>query len=253
MTERYTLISPANRQDYRELISGVADAVWPAFMLQDPVAALYWDDLFERFPSHQFAMLEGSSKEVVGIANSVPLAWDLALGDLPDGGWDWALAKSVEDHASGLVPNLMCAIQIAIAPSFQRKGLSNLFLDRMRELARSKGFDTLVAPVRPSSKHRYPLSAISSYITWTRPDGLPYDPWLRVHVRKGGRIIKPCPDAMRIAGTVAKWEEWTGLRFFESGQYPVAGALVPITIDLEEGTGVYVEPNVWVAHDLMRD
>lgn len=253
MTEKYVQISPANRPDYRELISGVADAVWPAFMLQDPVAALHWDDLFERFPTHQFAMLEASSGRVAGLANSVPLAWDLGLDELPDEGWDWALAKSVEDHASGLEPGLMCAIQIAIAPPFQRQGLSGLLVDRMRELARAKGFDTLVAPVRPSSKHRYPLAAISSYITWTRPDGLPYDPWLRVHVRKGGRIIKPCTHAMRITGTVAEWEHWTGLRFFESGQYPVPGALVPITIDLAEDTGVYVEPNVWVVHHLSGD
>jgi hypothetical protein len=34
-----------------------------------------------------------------------------------------------------------------------------------------------------------------------------------------------------ISGTVAEWEEWTGMRFPDSGAYVVPGALVPVDID----------------------
>jgi hypothetical protein len=53
---------------------------------------------------------------------------------------------------------------------------------------------------------------------------------------------------MKVIGKVADWEAWTGLRFFESGEYIVPGALVPIEMNVEEDLGLYVEPNVWVVH-----
>lgn len=245
----YARISPMDRPDYRELISGVSAAVWPEFMFHDPIADLHWNGLFERFPTFQFAVLDQKTNTVAGIANSVPLAWQHTIEQLPDEGWDWALTKSASDFTSGHVPNMICAIQISVSPAFQRRGLSSILLSEMVELARAYGFPRLIAPVRPSKKDRYPLTSIESYIKWTGDDGLPYDPWLRVHVRAGGRILKPCPSAMRIVGTVAQWQEWTGLRFYESAQYIVPGALVPVTINLADDSGTYIEPNVWILHE----
>ena len=107
----------------------------------------------------------------------------------------------------------------------------------------------MIAPVRPSQKCNYPLTAIDRYIEWTTPDGqLPFDAWLRVHARSGAKIIKPCHSAMRIEGRVAEWEGWTGMQFPESGEYVVPGALVPVKIDLKLDRGLYIEPNVWMHH-----
>ena len=253
MSSGYVRISPADRSDYRELIAHISEAVWPEFMRHDPIAAEYWDGLFDTFPSHQFALLHEETHSVAGIANSVPLACTTPLEDLPDEGWDWELIKSAKDAASGKAPNVMGALQISVAPAFQGKGLSSLLLQEMRQLAQRKGFSNLIAPVRPSRKHLYPLSSIESYMWWTLADGLPYDPWLRVHVRAGGRILKACLSAMRIVGTVAQWEEWTGLRFYENGRYTVPGALVPVQIDVAEDTGLYTEPGVWVVHHVPSD
>ena len=55
---------------------------------------------------------------------------------------------------------------------------------------------------------------------------------------------------MDIRGSIAEWVEWTGLEFPGSGRYVVPGALVPVVVDLDADLGVYVEPNVWVTHDL---
>jgi hypothetical protein len=38
--------------------------------------------------------------------------------------------------------------------------------------------------------------------------------------------------------------------FPESGEYVVAGANSPVTIDRERDEGVYFDENVWVVHDL---
>jgi hypothetical protein len=55
---------------------------------------------------------------------------------------------------------------------------------------------------------------------------------------------------MTIPGTIAQWEAWTGMRFFESGEYIIPGALEPVQIEIEKDLGTYIEPNVWVLHEV---
>jgi GNAT superfamily N-acetyltransferase len=243
-------ISPLDRVDYRELISTVSELVWPEFMFHDPVAADHWNGLFEDFPDYQFAFLGRGGAEVVGIANSVPLAWDGPVEALPDEGWDWALRQSAWDRGEELEPHTLCAIQISVHPDHQRQGLSTILLEEMLRLAKQKGVTRLVAPVRPSLKHRYPLTPIERYVEWRNEDGSPFDPWLRVHVRCGGRIIRVCHQAMRIAGSIGEWESWTGMRFPEGGKHIVPGALTPVEMDQKNDLGVYIEPNVWMLHEV---
>ena len=75
---------------------------------------------------------------------------------------------------------------------------------------------------------------------------------MRVHARLGARIVKPCHEAMKITGTVADWEKWTGLRFPQSGRYVVPGALEPVNVNIEADRGTYVEPNVWMYHSFEK-
>lgn len=253
MTSDLIRISPIDTPDYREQISSVGETVWPEFMHHDPIAAEHWDGLYEKFGEYQFAFLSRESRHVVGIANSVPLAWDGTVEDLPDAGWDWAMIQSARDRADGLIPATLCAIQISIHPQFQGQGLSTRFLKEMQGLARQKEVGRLIAPVRPSLKARYPLTSMDKYIRWTDAGGRPFDPWLRVHVRQGGRIVKVCRQAMQVVGTISDWEEWTGMRFPDDGSYIVPGALVPIEIDIKQDRGTYVEPNVWVLHLLEEE
>ena len=77
-----------------------------------------------------------------------------------------------------------------------------------------------------------------------------FDPWLRLHERLGAKLLRVAPASMTVEGTVAEWEEWAGMAFPESGDYPVPGALVPVEIDRERDRGVYVEPNVWMLHSV---
>lgn len=247
---RYKIIAPNDLPDYRRQAGDIAEASWPEFMLHDPVADEYWHELFDRFLDYQFAMLDTETNRMAAMANSLPFLWEHALEELPEGGWDWVFVKAVEDHRNGATPNIQSAIQINIHPDYQGQGLSGRMVTAMREIGRSKGFQHLVAPVRPNQKSQYPLTSIDDYITWKNDEGLPFDAWLRVHTRAGARIIKPCHQAMTITGTRAEWEQWTGLKFPQSGKYHIPGALNPIEMDIEKDEGVYIEPNVWMVHSL---
>jgi GNAT superfamily N-acetyltransferase len=247
---QFQLISPANQPDYRELVGDLADDCWPGFMLHDPVADAHWDDLFERFSDYQFGLLDRETGCAPVMANAIPLRWEGDLRQLPDGGWDWAFAQAVEDDRRGRRPNLQCALQVAIHPDYRQRGLSAYMIAAMRQIAASKGFPYLVAPLRPNQKALYPLTPMANYIGWQTADGRPFDAWLRVHARLGGEIIKVCERSMVIRGSREEWAAWTGLSFPESGAYIVPGALHPVDFDLKRDEGVYVEANVWVAHRL---
>ena len=251
MTEnRYKIITPHDLEDYRDRAADLSEASWPEFMLHDPIANENWHELFDRFVDYQFALLDTENNRMSAMGNSLPFHWDLPLEELPEGGWDWVFGKAVDDHKNGVTPNIQSAIQIAIHPDYQSQGLSAKMVEAMRAIARSKGFQHLVAPVRPSQKSRYPLISIDDYVKWTDAEGLPFDAWLRVHVRAGARLIKPCHEAMTISGSRADWEAWTGLKFPQSGRYHVPGALNPMEMNVEEDEGVYIEPNVWLVHPL---
>ena len=142
----------------------------------------------------------------------------------------------------------MSAIAITIGVDQRGKGLSRTMLDGMRKAVAARGLTDLVAPVRPSQKHVYPLTPMERYVEWRRDDGKLHDAWLRTHEQAGAELIGVAPTSMRISGSVSDWESWTGMRFPDSGSYVVPGALVPVEIDRERDEGVYVEPNVWMHH-----
>jgi hypothetical protein len=186
---------------------------------------------------------------------SVPFAWDRKRhGDLPaglpDGGWDWVIRRSVATRFAGTTPNLVSALEITIQMHRRGSGLATPMLAAMRRNVARLGFTDLVAPVRPNAKSNHPDEPMADYIKRVRPDGLPEDPWLRVHVRAGGRILHPAKTSMTINGTLEDWRKWTGLPFAKDGPVHVEGALIPVRCDVTHGVAVYVEPNVWVHHRL---
>jgi hypothetical protein len=142
----------------------------------------------------------------------------------------------------------LCALAAEVAPEARRGGLAGQLLGGMRELAGRPGLRRLIAPVRPSWKERYPLAPIERYVTWRREDGALLDPWMRLHERLGARVATPLPESMLISGTVAEWEQWTGLALPESGDYVFPHGLAPLHVDREADRATNWEPNVWMVH-----
>lgn len=247
-TERFQIITPSTREDYRDLVRGLTKATWPEFMLHDAVAAENWHELLDRFPDYQLALYDVENERVAAMGNSFPLRWEDALEHLPEGGWDWAFVEAVNSHKQNVSPNMQCAIQVAIRAEYQGQGLSTRLLQALHGIGEAKDFKHLIVPVRPNEKSKYPLINIDEYITWKTENGLPFDAWLRVHTRLGGKIIKVCHESKVIRGTLTEWEEWTDLKFPHSGQYVIPSALNPIEMNVEEDEGIYIEPNVWMAH-----
>ncbi|MEZ5357464.1 MAG: GNAT family N-acetyltransferase [Candidatus Zixiibacteriota bacterium] len=247
----YRIVTAFEDGSLRQANFDNARLVWPTFMLHD-IMGDYFADLFTvpELSKYQFAFIEDKTERIILMGNSIPLRFDGELSELPDKGWDWGIEKGVLDSRAGIEPNMVMAIQIMIPPDGRGKGLSVHGVTAMRKIASGHGFSDLIAPVRPNMKSKYPLVPFEKYIYWTNGERLPFDPWMRVHARMGAKIIKPAHHSMLIHGPIADWEEWTDMKFPESGEYVIDGALNPISIDVEENKGVYHEPNVWMHHRL---
>ena len=248
--DRFQVITPLTHADYRDRVRGLTKIAWPEFMLHDQVANELWHELLDRFPEYQLALYDVENHRVAAMGNSFPLRWEDSLENLPQGGWDWAFLEAVKDHKQGLSPNFHCAIQVVIHPDYRGQGLSAPMIKTVHAVTRAKGLQALIIPVRPSEKSKYPLISIDDYISWKNEEGLLFDAWLRVHARLGGKIIKNCHESKTIRGTRAEWEAWTRMKFPQSDKYVISDALVPIEMNIEKDEGIYIEPNVWMVHEV---
>jgi len=236
----------AERTGKQPHIASLQAGIWPEFLYHDPILNRLFDRVIQEDAEYQFYAWDEERQEVVGGGNAVPAFWDGEVESLPEGGVDAVVESRFADGAPE--PNVLCALQIVIAPEARAQGLSSRMIKRMAEIGRDHGLDKLIAPVRPNLKDRYPLTPMERYVEWRREDGSHVDPWLRTHERLGAPIVKVATESMRIPGTVAQWEEWTEMALPESASYVVPGALVPVEIDRERDEGLYIEPNVWMVH-----
>jgi GNAT superfamily N-acetyltransferase len=227
-------------------IPSLEERLWPEFLYHDPVLDRLLGRVIGDDAEFQFYAWDDEREAVVGVGMAVPACWDGDAASLPDGGLDAVVeARFVEGAPE---PTVLCALQILIAPEYRGQALSARMIRRMGEIGRDHGLETLIAPVRPTLKHAYPLTPTERYVSWRRADGTHFDPWLRTHERLGAEIAKVAPRSSTVPGSVAEWEEWAQMRFPETGDYVVPGALVPVAIDRERDEGTYVEPNVWMVH-----
>src|SRR5260221_248413 len=173
-------------------------------MRADPVMNAFFGQVAGAFP-HLCVAATDASGTVAATGRAVAFTLDLpGRGALPDGGLDRAMVWAFSDRLVGRAPDIASAVEIAVGQEHRGGGLSHRMLAALRDAVRDAGLTRLVAPVRPNGKHRYPALPMAKYITMVRADGLPADPWLRVHVRAGGKIRQVAAASMVMAGSLAQ-------------------------------------------------
>ncbi|KAJ5965806.1 hypothetical protein N7481_012520 [Penicillium waksmanii] len=226
------------------------------------------------------------------------------LHTLPDEGYDAILSRAFEQQLAregtvqdmGVVmplpdpartrtepPNALSAISITVSPKYRSQGLADILIMAMKQTAIELDYDAMVVPLRPTRKSDFPTIRMRDYLSWpakvapgcaiyqkeNRPNpNLPFDPWLRKHIRLGARVIKVAPKSMLVEGSVEEWQQWTGVKFSqligntdtplkkESGSGKMyleavfPNGLVPLRYYVDEQCCVYQEPNIWLYHEL---
>ena len=211
--ETFTL---EQRPDLQPRARALDPTVLPRFITHDAMVGRYWSELYTRFADFQIAVCDGD--EVVAAGNCIPVLWNGTVEGLPEAGLDAVLEQGMLDAERGRSPTAVSALFAVVSREHQGRGLSRVILEAMKSVAAEHGLGELIAPVRPTLKERYPLTPMERYIRWERDDGLPFDPWLRVHRRMGAEVPRVAPRSMLVAGTISEWESWTDMRFPESGK-----------------------------------
>lgn len=234
------------RPDLRTQVDRLNKEAWPEFLRHGD--ARHWKHLFSTFADFQIVICDGQNK-VAALGHIVPLAWNGTVDGLP-ATIDQILIRALEARENQRVTNTVSALAAIVAKEYQGQGLSATILQAMGTVGQQHGCTALIAPVRPTWKSRYPLLPLERYAKWTRADGAPFDPWLRVHSRMGAEQLLIAPKTLTVTASVAQWEKWTGLPMPGSGEYVVPGALQPVIVDRERDLEVYEDPNVWMEHAL---
>jgi GNAT superfamily N-acetyltransferase len=219
---------------------------WPEFIFHDAGVKIFRERRRQFFLDWEFYLVTEERRLIAGCWG-VPIAWDGTVEDLP-GGFTDSLGRAVTSYEEGVVPNTFVLMAAAVRSDEQGQGHAGRVITAVRDRARAAGLEYMIAPVRPTLKSRYPLTDIADFMTWTRDDGLPLDPWLRTHVWLGASILAPAPVSQTMTGSVAEWEEWTGMVFPASGSYVIPEGLALLEIDRAADAGVYREPNIWMRH-----
>jgi GNAT superfamily N-acetyltransferase len=231
------IVRYADRPDLRERRAELN--LFPEYMNHNAMGWKYWGRLYTDFPAFQLSVLDGD--ELIGEVHALTLPLE---GDELPAGWDESFERGMEAGGG----NVVSLLALSVKPEARGQGVPQRLLASVRTTARASGHESIVAPVRPTLKDRYPLIPIERYIEWRREDGTHFDPWIRAHERLGGVVVGPCAESMLIEAPVADWQEWTGMQFPEDGTYIVPGMLAPL--EVAGGVGTHVEPNVWMRHSV---
>ncbi len=240
----YEIVTLKQKPHLSDQIDRLGKQAWPEFIHHSNIR--HWHALFDTFAHFQLLLCEPGDT-VIGIGHTVPIVWNGTNEDLPDD-IDTIIVRAMEAHQNQRAPTTLSAMAAIVAKSHRGQGLSSVIARAMCSLAAEYGLSALIAPVRPTMKSLYPLTPFDRYIQWQRDDGAPFDPWIRVHWRLGAEQLQVIPKGLVVTGRVAEWEEWTSMRFPESGVYVVPDALQPVTIDHEQNIGRYEDPNIWMRH-----
>jgi GNAT superfamily N-acetyltransferase len=241
------LFSAADRPDLVEAAEKMSGNLWPPY-ISTPAYFAYWEQLYEGdLARFQTIALDVETGAIAAVGNCTPFPWQT---DLPEEGWDWVLETGVTAVRNGTSCDAVSALSVGVHPDHRSSGLARRMLEAMKSSARTAGIAIMVAPVRPTRKHLYPLHDFDTYCAWKRDDGSPFDPWLRTHAEMGATFLKPAYRSMTASGTLEQWRRWTELRFPQSGSYWLPRGLAPLQIDIAADRGIYIEPNFWMQHPL---
>jgi len=246
----FKVFSLRERPEHEDEYERLSELSWPRFLRQRDSLGYgeYWPQLFTTWADWQLLLIDGMGPTIAA-THAVPLVWAGTVDDLPSSIAE-ILRRASADHAAGRTPNTLCALAAMVDPRYRGQAMSPAAVRAMTDLARARGLRSLLAAVRPAAKSAYPLAPMERYVRWENANGLPLDPWIRVHARLGAEILGVAPRTLLIEGSVADWERWTEMTFPDSGPYVVPGALQPVVIDRERDEGRYEDPNVWMRHPI---
>ncbi|GAA2609205.1 hypothetical protein [Streptomyces axinellae] len=243
------------------------EPLWPRFLFAAPSMRLH-RPLGTLWPYAQLLLAGPESGRLLGWLDTAPVFTRDGTARPPDGGrgpagngpgkgrglpggWDDLMRRAVEGLRAGHRPDALAMMSLSLLPEARGTGLGAAAIALARALAARLELRAVLAPVRPTLKAACPHTPMGEYVRRVRPDGLPADPWLRTHVRAGGRIAGIAAASTVMEAPLEDWATW-GAALPPEGDATIAGGLAPLELLPDGRSARYTEPNVWVIHSPER-
>lgn len=238
----------SEKSHLRGALDDINKEAWPAFMLNWECKE--WAHLYSTFADYQILLLTDDD-DIMAYGHTIPIYWDESLELIPD---DLAtiIKRAVRTHNHNKKPNLLVALAAVVSDNHKGKGLSYEVVKAMKDMALAHDILDVMIPVRPTLKSKYPLIPLKQYTLWENDEKTSFDPWLRVHRKLGGKVLKTAEKSITITGCISQWESWTNTRIPGSGEYVFEGTLNSVLIDTKKDIGIYNDPCVWMYYSLVE-
>jgi GNAT superfamily N-acetyltransferase len=197
------------------------------------------DRLTASAPATSWVVAEGDLP-VAGV-RAVALAWDGTSAGAPAAGAGEALDRAGEPDADTLV-----VLDVTVAYGARGRGLGPRILADLDRRRTQRGLARVLVLLRPHTKATYPLVPFARYVSFTRADGQPFDPWFRAAWRAGLVPVMGVDRSLNARADLASWARWLDVEVPGSGPYLVDGAIKPAIVEVELDEGRYREPHLWV-------
>ena len=153
------VFTAAARPDlWNESLTAFGDA-WPEYNSHGDVSGQYFGALVPRYEHLQLLVWDADAERLIARGRTIPFTWDGTLADLPEGIDELGLRALEETRP----PTALSALAAEVATDHRGSGTSSVVIAAMADAARAAGLGSLVAPVRPSRKDRFPLTPIEEY------------------------------------------------------------------------------------------
>ncbi|AGB80667.1 amino acid adenylation enzyme/thioester reductase family protein [Serratia sp. FGI94] len=243
---RYGLHPLSQKPALRGELTQLHQQSWPAFFAADHATLNHWPTLLRQHEDDQLLLLN-EQQQLSGAVHTTRIDWDGQTASLQRG-WTGAIADGISRDASRK-PNTLVALAALVAPQERGQGLSRILLDTIKQHAIASGMTRCIIPLRVTGKAAYPAMTFADYVYATDADGRPLDPWLRVHLAAGARLLGIADRSQRVAADSKRWSQWLAQDVTAPGLHHHPSLFTPLSVD-EQGQGIYDEPCVWVEHPL---
>jgi GNAT superfamily N-acetyltransferase len=219
-----------------------------------------------------------ASGEIVGCLFSAPAFWSGDPGELQT--YDYHM-QSLRQRPLLKLATILCAgplrgfeprlrqallrrsncivlLAMLVQQEYRGQRIPTKFIEHLKNAARTNGYRWLLAPFRPSGYGRYKEETRKShspdlfreYCFATGADGLPIDPWLRVLVQNGMKMLRPEPRSMQVTRGLREFEAFRKMfrpeRWYQTAAHTWECGEAPTWYtDPFTETAISVEPNLW--------
>lgn len=179
--------------------------------------------------------------------------WDGSVDSLPEDGWTGSTITSYKNEMEKIKNNTMVGLFAHVTKKFRDKKLSGELIESMKKLAKKYNYK-LIIPLRPPSRYQkeYCSMDFEKFCNLKREDGMPVDPWFRLHRKLNAKFLKISKTSHQRAMSISTFYKLFGKKNIEKTGYydfEIFGNWHNIYIDLSLSVVVMNEGCQWVEHN----